>query len=233
MDVDASSPPVSRRSSGSLSTRTLIVRLKVPSRALAMAAGTESQLALPNLDTKPALSPFPPSSPPTMASSPAPGAGPQVKRRGGGGGPKRSKPGLAPGAGVFSLNNDGGTGSGAGTPVPNTEKERAKPGPKANPGGINAGLRALDRSGKPTRRWQKVSYPVNTSPGYVFYTTTWVVAGNDARATQTDPLVPGDGLYEKDSKTEGADNQWNGEKPEGERALEHDITMEEAPAVVA
>jgi hypothetical protein len=67
----------------------------------------------------------------------------------------------------------------------------------------------------------------------VFYTTTWVVAGNFARAAQTDSLVPGDGLYEKDSKTEGADNQWNGEKPEAESALEHDITMEEAPAVVA
>jgi hypothetical protein len=231
MDVDASSPPVSRRSSGSLST--LIVRLKVPARSLALVAGTDSQLPLSYFDTKPALSPFPPSSPPTIASSPAPGTGPQVKRRGGGGGPKRLKPGLAPGAGVFSINNDGGTGSGAGTPVPNTEKERAKPGPKANPGGINAGLRALDRSGKPTRRWQKVSYPINSCSGYMFYTTTWVVAGNDACTTQADLVVPGDGLYEKDSKTEGADNQWDGERPEAERALEQDITMEEAPAVVA
>ena len=57
------------------------------------------------------------------------------------------------------------------------QKERAKPGPKANPGGINEKLRALDRSGKPTRRWTKVQYPVNTCSGYVFYTTTWVAPG--------------------------------------------------------
>jgi hypothetical protein len=52
-----------------------------------------------------------------------------------------------------------GPGSGAATPVPTIAgdtKERAKPGPKANPGGINEKLRALDRSGKPTRRWKKV-----------------------------------------------------------------------------
>lgn len=128
-----------------------------------------------------------------MASSPAPGAFPPTKRRGGGGGPgKRSKTGLAPGSGVFSITKDsssllgagaggggGDPGSGAGTPAPTTtdQKERAKPGPKANPGGINAGLRALDRTGKRTRRWQRVQYPVKTCSGYTFYTTTWIAPG--------------------------------------------------------
>lgn len=232
MDVDASSPPVSRRSSNS-QQNTLIVHLKVPPRALAIAIGAELHLPLSSLDTKPAASPFPPSSPPTIASSPAPGAGPQIKRRGGGGGPKRTKPGLAPGAGVFQLNNDGGAGSGAGTPAPTTEKERAKPGPKANPGGINAGLRALDRSGKPTRRWQKVSYPVNTCPGYVFYTTTWVVAGNNTVLSNADELVPGDGLFEKDSKTERVKHHRHGDGLEVEGPTEQDITMAEAQDVVA
>lgn len=126
-----------------------------------------------------------------MASSPAPGpTGLSVPKKPRGTG-KRSKTGLGPGSGVFSLGNEGGAGpvagagagagggggSGAGTPVPTTEKERAKPGPKANPGGINAGLRALDRSGKPTRRWQKVPLPVRTCSGYTFLTTTWVSPG--------------------------------------------------------
>jgi hypothetical protein len=180
MDID-SSPPVSRRGSGNRPS--LIIHLKLPPQALRNATAETSSMhddlpTLPILDSKltAAPSPFPPSSPPTMASSPAPGA--VIKRRGG---PKRKNPGgLAPGAGVFSLNHDG-TGSGAGTPAPSGaatgEKERLKPGPKANPGGINAGLRALDRSGKRTRRWQKVSYPVHVCSGYKFYTTTWISPG--------------------------------------------------------
>src|SRR5579859_433657 len=215
MDMDASSPPTSRRSSGSRPS--LLVRLKLPPQALRTATANSSPSnindhvsSLPPasvIDTKPiaALSPFPPSSPPTMASSPAPGAMP-VKRRGG---PQRKIQGLNPGAGVFSIAKDG-TGSGAGTHVPSGtatgERERQKPGPKANPGGINAGLRALDRSGKRTRRWQKVKYPVHTCSGYVFHTTTWISPGMDPKKTETgdcsDEVVPGDGLYEKAMKKE-------------------------------
>ena len=65
-------------------------------------------------------------------------------------------------------------------------KERAKPGPKANPGGINEKLRALDRSGKPTRRWKKVQYPVNTCAGYVLYDDvgcSWCVSYNSGGET--------------------------------------------------
>ena len=141
-----------------------------------------------------------------MASSHAPGAIP-LKRRGG---PKRKNPaGLNPGSGVFSITNQDGTGSGAGTPVPSGtatgEKERQKPGPKANPGGINAGLRALDRSGKRTRRWQKVKYPVHTCSGYVFHTTTWISPGIhplNGEECKADEVVPGDGLYEEALKKE-------------------------------
>ena len=185
MEVDTSSPTESRRSSRS--HMTLMVRLKLPPRALAMAASTDPPLSLHSsekaqLQHPPQVtSPFPPSSPPTIASSPAPvSGGPPKKARGTG---KRSKPGLGPGSGVFSISNEGnvtGGGSGAATPVPAAEKERAKPGPKANPGGINAGLRALDRSGKRTRRWQKVQFPVQTVSGYTFYTTTFVSPGMSA-----------------------------------------------------
>jgi INO80 complex subunit Ies4 len=186
MDPDPSSTSESRRSSRS--HMSLIVRLKLPPRALAMASSTDQHLFLPTPEkSQPVASPFPPSSPPTMASSPAPGpTGLSVLKKPRGAG-KRSKTGLGPGSGVFSLGNEGaagpgagaggGGGSGAGTPAPATEKERAKPGPKANPGGINAGLRALDRSGKPTRRWQKVPFTVRTCSGYTFLTTTWVPPG--------------------------------------------------------
>jgi hypothetical protein len=245
MDLDPSSPTDSRRSSRS--HMTLIVRLKLPPRALAMAASTDvNHLPLFSSPDKagapgqqPVASPFPPSSPPTMASSPVPSAVPAPKRRGGPG--KRARHGLAPGAGVFSLgkeNNAGGAGtgagepgSGAGTPAPTTEKERVKPGPKANPGGINAGLRALDRSGKPTRRWQKVQYPVKTCSGYTFYTTTWVAPGMRPQLYCINMLVPGDGLYEERMKTEGGENEWNAQ--ENEKPLEQDLTMGDVDAVIA
>src|SRR5947207_7773990 len=233
MEGDPSSSTDSRRSSRS--HMTLMVRLKLPPRALAMAGSTDAHVPLANPDKGQhhIASPFPPSSPPTLASSPAPGAAPLQKKRGGPG--KRSRPGLAPGSGVFSVTNENGGGSGAGTPAPTTEKERAKPGPKANPGGINAGLRALDRSGKPTRRWQKVQYPVKTCSGYTFYTTTWVAPGTiKVYAVEVNGLVPGDGLYEERMKMEGTESQWNGvEGREIEKPLEQDVVMGDANTVIA
>jgi INO80 complex subunit Ies4 len=173
MDPDLLSRPESRRSSRS--PMSLIVTLKVPPRALALATSSEP---LSHLQPSDKVAPFPPSSPPTMASSPAPGALPKKRVMG------KRKPGVqGTGSGLAVLKDEltaasgTGGGSGAGTPAPQTEKERAKPGPKANPGGINAGLRALDRTGKPTRRWERVQYPVRTCTGNIFYTTTWVSPG--------------------------------------------------------
>ena len=163
---------------------TLIVTLKLPPRALARAISnhpSQHLLHTQQSDKPLGSSPLPPSSPPTIASSPAPAAAGIVKKRGGPG--KRARP-AAPGSGVFALNAETGGASGAGTPAPQPEKEKAKPGPKANPGGINAGLRALDRSGKPTRRWQKVPVPVRTISGYTFYSTGWSAPGQSTSSLQ-------------------------------------------------
>ena len=40
-----------------------------------------------------------------------------------------------------------------------------KLGPKANQGAINAGLRALDRSGKPCRKWNKKPFQLKSFTG--------------------------------------------------------------------
>jgi len=130
--------------------------------------------------------------------------------------------------------------SGAGTPVPSGtgagEKERQKPGPKGNPGGINAGLRALDRTGKRTRRWQKVSYPVHTCSGYLFYTTTWISPGmspsfySSVKEGSADEVVPGDGLYEKGMKNEAEEGFVEGEKNE---AVEQDTAMADVTPAAA
>ncbi|PQE25358.1 hypothetical protein CJF30_00000080 [Rutstroemia sp. NJR-2017a BBW] len=46
-------------------------------------------------------------------------------------------------------------------------------GPKANQGAINAGLRALDRSGKPCRKWEKRSFVIKTFTGQTIEIPRW------------------------------------------------------------
>lgn len=46
-------------------------------------------------------------------------------------------------------------------------------GPKANQGAINAGLRALDRSGKPCRKWNKKPFTLKSFTGIVWEVPSW------------------------------------------------------------
>ncbi len=55
-----------------------------------------------------------------------------------------------------------------------------KLGPKANQGAINAGLRALDRSGKPCRKWQKGSFHIKSFTGTVWEIPRWRAPHNAA-----------------------------------------------------
>lgn len=48
-----------------------------------------------------------------------------------------------------------------------------KLGPKANQGAINAGLRALDRSGKPCRKWAKKTFSLKSFTGVVWDLPSW------------------------------------------------------------
>ena len=48
-----------------------------------------------------------------------------------------------------------------------------KPGPKANQGAINEKLRALDRTGKPCRKWGKASFTLKSFTGQVWQIRTW------------------------------------------------------------
>ncbi|TGO35831.1 hypothetical protein BHYA_0145g00330 [Botrytis hyacinthi] len=67
-----------------------------------------------------------------------------------------------------------------GTLAPNGSTPRAsngnsshRLGPKANQGAINAGLRALDRSGKPCRKWEKRSFIIKTFTGIPIEIPRW------------------------------------------------------------
>jgi hypothetical protein len=46
-------------------------------------------------------------------------------------------------------------------------------GPKANQGAINAGLRALDRSGKPCRKWERKTFTLKSFTGAGWTTPSW------------------------------------------------------------
>ncbi|KJZ76328.1 hypothetical protein HIM_04410 [Hirsutella minnesotensis 3608] len=48
-----------------------------------------------------------------------------------------------------------------------------KLGPKANQGAINAGLRALDRSGKPCRKWARGGFTLKSFTGVVWEVARW------------------------------------------------------------
>ncbi|KAF2732668.1 hypothetical protein EJ04DRAFT_513726 [Polyplosphaeria fusca] len=46
-------------------------------------------------------------------------------------------------------------------------------GPKANQGAINAGLRALDRTGKPCRKWEKKGFQIRSFTGVAWSVPSW------------------------------------------------------------
>ncbi|KAG9248563.1 INO80 complex, subunit Ies4 [Calycina marina] len=48
-----------------------------------------------------------------------------------------------------------------------------KLGPKANQGAINANMRALDRTGKPCRKWQKGSFKIKSFTGAIWELPRW------------------------------------------------------------
>src|ERR1700712_1238472 len=59
-------------------------------------------------------------------------------------------------------------------PTPNQ-----KLGPKANQGAINAGLRALDRSGKPCRKWERKGFQLKSLTGVTWTIGSWTAPLKD------------------------------------------------------
>jgi len=55
-----------------------------------------------------------------------------------------------------------------------------KLGPKANTGAINAGLRALDRSGKPCRKWARKGFELKSFTGVAWGVGSWSAPQRDS-----------------------------------------------------
>ncbi|KZF24309.1 DUF1711-domain-containing protein [Xylona heveae TC161] len=82
---------------------------------------------------------------------------------------------------------DNGDASNKGTPGA-TPGGIHKLGPKANQGAINAGLRALDRSGKPCRKWARKGFAVKSFTGVVWEISSWRTP--KTKSIEPDSLLP-------------------------------------------
>ncbi|KAF2091267.1 hypothetical protein K490DRAFT_62588 [Saccharata proteae CBS 121410] len=103
-----------------------------------------------------------------------PGPKPGTKRGAGfaaDGMPKpRGKPGPKKKPRISDIKNDAIVNGPFAAPAPVSTQ---KLGPKANQGAINAGLRALDRSGKPCRKWEKKGFQLKSFTGVNWTVPTW------------------------------------------------------------
>lgn len=110
--------------------------------------------------------------------------------------------------------------------VPRAANAAHKLGPRANQGAINAGLRALDRSGKPCRKWQKGGFKMKTFTGVVWEIPRWKAPPKlSAQATPEGQSASGD------SSKENKDNsQIESEKSEKSNAGGADVEMGSTPS---
>ncbi|KAH7025873.1 INO80 complex, subunit Ies4 [Microdochium trichocladiopsis] len=101
-----------------------------------------------------------------------------------------------------------------------------KLGPKANQGAINAGLRALDRSGTPCRKWQKGGFTLKSFTGVVWGIPRWTAppkakadadssegAGGSAESSNKENKDGSQAKSEKSASNAGGDNQQDVSKP--------------------
>ncbi|KAK3685450.1 INO80 complex, subunit Ies4 [Podospora appendiculata] len=103
-----------------------------------------------------------------------------------------------------------------------------KLGPKANQGAINAGLRALDRSGKPCRKWARGGFTLKSFTGVVWEIPRWTAPPKPRPESSTENSNPVSA--EGSSKENKEDNSQV--KSEMSNA-EADVEMQSAPASVA
>lgn len=107
-------------------------------------------------------------------------------------------------------------------------------GPKANQGAINAGLRALDRSGKPCRRWAKGSFQLKTFTGVSWEIHRWTAPPKPKPIEESTPEeVPASGpVSASGSSKENKENIAQPAKSENSNSAA-DVEMHSIPSVQA
>ncbi|KHN96665.1 DUF1711 domain protein [Metarhizium album ARSEF 1941] len=111
--------------------------------------------------------------------------------------------------------------------------QAAKLGPKANQGAINAGLRALDRSGKPCRKWARGGFKLKSFTGVVWEIPRWTApaakkSGEDDNDESGVASASADNSSGKENKVNGQEeNSANNSNAGG------DVEMNSVPSINA
>lgn len=102
-----------------------------------------------------------------------------------------------------------------------------KLGPKANQGAINAGLRALDRSGKPCRKWAKGGFKLRSFTGVTWEIPRWTAPQKKAPDSSTEEsAVPSADSSSKENKVNGQEGASASASNSG-----GDVEMQSAPSI--
>jgi hypothetical protein len=103
-----------------------------------------------------------------------------------------------------------------------------KLGPKANQGAINAGLRALDRSGKPCRKWNRGGFTLKTFTGVVWEIPRWTAP------PKSRPESSADGSTAAASDSSNKENKENNSQVKSEASHNGvDVEMQGTPSFSA
>lgn len=81
-------------------------------------------------------------------------------------------------------------------PKPISAGPAHKLGPKANQGAINAGLRALDRSGTPCRRWHRGNMKLKSFTGVIWEVPRWKAPTRSTIKLESDGTTSGESSKE-------------------------------------
>ena len=76
-----------------------------------------------------------------------------------------------------------------------------KLGPKANQGAINEKLRALDRTGKPCRKWQKTGFKLKSFTGKTWELPSWRAPDTRAFGSEAESQGTSNGLSKENSSS--------------------------------
>ncbi|KAF2483436.1 INO80 complex, subunit Ies4 [Neohortaea acidophila] len=104
-----------------------------------------------------------------------------------------------------------------------------KLGPKANTGAINAGLRALDRTGKPCRKWERKPLQLKSFTGTMWNMSSWNAPVRDAGFAGD---VKSDTTASSDVKPNGS-SALPSESGQGDFEMTNGIESSPAPAMAA
>lgn len=111
-------------------------------------------------------------------------------------------------------------------------------GPKANQGAINAGLRALDRSGKPCRKWDRGGFRLKTFTGVEWEIPRWKAPPKPTPVEITEVTsegIPASAVVSTASSSKENSNKENaGQLPKSDVSNSGgDVEMQSMPSVQA